>query len=65
MFQIDESIIGRVKDVQLYNVSGRLMSTNKIDSSGYLDFTMFGQGIYFIKLEMNDGSQKQSKLVIN
>lgn len=48
----------RIKSVELYDVQGRIIQVNKVDSNEVLiDVSVYNSGIYFVKVTTDFGSQ--------
>jgi hypothetical protein len=53
-----------LKNIEVYNILGKMVASSTINSNGNYDFSNLNKGVYILKLQATDNKVKTQKLVI-
>lgn len=53
-----------LKNIEVYNILGKMVAKSTINSNGNYDFSNLNKGVYILKLQATDNKVKTQKLVI-
>lgn len=53
-----------LKNIEVYNILGKVVASSKVTATGNYDFSHLNKGIYILKIQTDDNKVKTQKLVI-